>query len=162
MKNFNRFYKENKQGLFGYFLRRTGDYDLAADMMQESFEKYFKRYGGREANRSLLYTIGRNTLIDHIRRQRPHTPYDEKTHGRNQDQSRDMEQSFLVKEESRHVLAAFGKLDKHESDLLGLVVSSGLSYREIAEITGISHSNVKVKVHRARAKLRQILRKEAP
>jgi DNA-binding NarL/FixJ family response regulator len=35
------------------------------------------------------------------------------------------------------------------------VVSSGLSYREIARIAGTSEGNVKVMVHRARVKLKK-------
>jgi len=38
-----------------------------------------------------------------------------------------------------------------------LTVSSDLSYREIANILGISEANVKVKVHRARILLKELL-----
>jgi RNA polymerase sigma-70 factor (ECF subfamily) len=48
-------------------------------------------------------------------------------------------------------------LKTDERDILALTVSSQLSYREISSIVGISESNVKVKVHRARAKLRQFI-----
>jgi RNA polymerase sigma-70 factor (ECF subfamily) len=40
---------------------------------------------------------------------------------------------------------------------LALAVSGVLSYRKIASIAGISEANVKVKVHRARLKLKKIL-----
>jgi RNA polymerase sigma-70 factor (ECF subfamily) len=48
-------------------------------------------------------------------------------------------------------------LEADQRDILALTVSSQLSYREISSITGISEANVKVKIHRARAKLRQII-----
>ncbi len=153
MKKFNTFYAENKDRLFGYLLRRTGDYHLAADIMQESFTKYFEQYKNRETSLPLLFTIGRNLIYDNTRKQKPQTPYDEKKH----DHGPDQEHRLLVREESRRVLAAIQKLDKDESDILAFAVSSGLSYREIAAVTGISESNVKVKVHRSRIKLRQIL-----
>jgi DNA-directed RNA polymerase specialized sigma24 family protein len=41
-----------------------------------------------------------------------------------------------------------------------MVVSRDLSYQEIAAINGMSVSNVKVKVHRARLKLRKIFEGE--
>ena len=44
--------------------------------------------------------------------------------------------------------------------LLSLVVSSEMSYRELAKIAGISEANVKVKIHRARKKLRAFLKAE--
>lgn len=46
---------------------------------------------------------------------------------------------------------------KTERDILTLVVSSGLSYREIARIAGTSEGNVKVMVHRARVKLKKMI-----
>ena len=146
--------------MFGYLLRRSGDYDLAADMMQESFTRYFERYGDRDPSVPLLFTIGRNCFTDHARRRRADMPYDESEHGRIEEQ--DQEKAFLLREESRQVLDALQKLDKNESDLLGLAVSSGLSYQEISEMTEMSIANVKVIIHRARAKLRQILKKGAP
>ena len=54
------------------------------------------------------------------------------------------------------------RLEDDERDLLSLVVSSELSYREIGEIAGLSEANVKVKIHRARKKLRTFLGAELP
>ena len=65
---------------------------------------------------------------------------------------------MLVREEYRRVLAAMQELEQEERDILSLVVSSGLSYREIAGVAGISEANVKVKVHRARVKIRKIMK----
>jgi RNA polymerase sigma-70 factor (ECF subfamily) len=49
------------------------------------------------------------------------------------------------------------ELEPEERDALSLVVSSDLSYREIARITGTSEGNIKVRVHRARVKLKRML-----
>ena len=54
-------------------------------------------------------------------------------------------------------VAAIQELEPEEREVLSLVVSRDLSYREIARITGTSESNVKVRVHRARVKLKRIL-----
>ncbi len=154
VKNFKKFYRKNKDRLFGYLLRRTGDYSLAADIMQESFTKYLERYRDRELSVSLLFTIGRNLLYDNARKQRGNTLFEEDRH----ESSVDQEHTVLVREESRRVLVALRKLNKDDADILGLAVTSGLSYREIAGITGVSESNVKVKIHRSRLKLKKILR----
>jgi len=74
-----------------------------------------------------------------------------------QDSLYDMEHHLSVREEYRQVLAAMQQLESDERDILALTVSSGLSYRGVAEIVGISEANVKVKVHRARIKLRKIV-----
>ena len=67
----------------------------------------------------------------------------------------------MVRQEYRQVLAGMQKLNRDERDILALTLSGELSYKEIASIVGISQGNVKVKVHRARVKLREILRKRS-
>ena len=154
MNIFREFYNDNKDRLFGYLLRRTGDYHLAADISQESFTRYLERYSKREPSVSLLFTIGRNLLYDHGRRQRPTIPFDEERHR----VSTDEESAFLVREESRRILRALQQLDPEEADILSLAVSSDLSYRKIAELTGTSEASIKIKIHRTRLKLKKTLR----
>ena len=153
MKNFRKFYKRNKDRLFGYFLRMTGDYHLSADLMQDSFTRYIERYKDKDASVSLLFTIGRNLLFDNFRGKDTHKSYEEGRHGLDRDQ----EQAFLVREDYRRVLSAMQRLENVEREMLTLAVSSDLSYREIAKITGTSESNVKVKIHRSRLKLRKFI-----
>ena len=69
----------------------------------------------------------------------------------------DLEQQLLVREEYKQVMAAMQRLEETERDILALIVSSNLTYRDIAEVTGISEANVKVKVHRARVKIKKML-----
>ena len=154
VKNFRKFYKLNKDRLFGYFLRVTGDYHLSADLMQDSFTRYLERYKDEEASVSLLFTIGRNLLFDNFRRKDTHQSYEEGRHG----SSLDQEGVLLVREEYRRVLSAMQRLDNDEREMLTLAVSSNLSYREIAKIIGTSEPNVKVKIHRSRLKLKKLLR----
>ena len=52
----------------------------------------------------------------------------------------------------------FGHCFPDERDS-SLVVSSGLPYQEIARIAGTSVANVKVRVHRARVKIKKIMNK---
>ena len=153
-RNFKKFYNDNKGQFFGYLLRRSGDYHLAADTMQESFARYLERYGKRELSVSLLFTIGRNLLNDHSRKQRKVVPFEENQHKGVADE----ESAYLVREESRRVLNAMQQLSPEDADVLSLAVSSDLSYRQIAELTGTSEANIKVKIHRSRLKLKKILR----
>ena len=50
------------------------------------------------------------------------------------------------------------KLETDEREILALVLTEELKYREIASIMGINEGNVKIKVHRARLKLKEILK----
>ncbi len=157
MDKFREFYNKHRDKLFNYLMRMSGDYELARDLMQESFTRYLEHYRGKAQNISLLYTIARNAFFDNQRKRERERQI--ALNGEEEDQSRDQEQIFLVREEYRRVLSAMHHLGNTERDTLALVISGDLSYREIASITGMSEANVKVKVHRARNNLRKILYK---
>ena len=154
MRNFREFYSRHRDRLFAYLMRSTGDYHLAGDILQESFTRYLEKYGEKWQNPALLFTIARNAVVDGHRKQGRESPlYDEPEFARP-----NPETQMLVREDYRRVLAAMQELAPEDRDVLSLVVSSDLSYREIARITGNSEGNVKVRVHRARVKLRKLMK----
>jgi RNA polymerase sigma-70 factor (ECF subfamily) len=131
----------------------TGDYDLSADIMQESFARLIAKYKPEIFNSALLFKIARNALIDEKRKRSKHY-----TQELDEDSLSDNPgSSIFIRETYREVLAAMQNLHPMERDILALIVSGELTYREIAQIVGISESNVKVKIHRARIKLKSIL-----
>lgn len=154
MDECSAFYSEHKGKLFCYLMRLTGDYYLSCDIMQESFARYFKRYRDRGRNISLLYTIAKNLFRDSLRRRKK----DALLEDTQEDQAANQEERLLVSEEYRRVVKAIQKLKDDEREILSLVLSEDFSYREIAEIVKTSEANVKVKVHRARVRLKDILR----
>jgi len=137
-----------------YLIRRSGDYHLACDIMQESFIRLYEKYTADNFTPQLLYTIGRNLALDSLRKQRS-SPSSLEDNDQPVDSQEDY---FMVRDEYRRVLTAMRHLEDDERDLLALVVSSELPYRELAQITGTSEANVKVKIHRARKKLRAYLK----
>ena len=139
--------------LFAYLMRRTGDYYLSSDIMQESFTRYLGNYGDRSESASLLFKIARNALLDDQRKRNRTTILEDDT----EDKVGNPENHMMVRDEYRRVLLAMQQLGEEERDTLALVISSDMSYREIAEITRTSEQNVKVRVHRARVKLRKIV-----
>jgi RNA polymerase sigma-70 factor (ECF subfamily) len=150
---FGSFYNRYKDMLFAYLMRACGDYYLSGDIMQESFARYLDRYGNREPSAALLFKIARNALLDHRRKSNRTAPLqdDDELKGENP------EHHLMVRDEYRRMLSAMQQLEEDERDVLSLVVSSDMSYRKIAEIHRTSEQNVKVRVHRARVKLRKIL-----
>jgi RNA polymerase sigma-70 factor (ECF subfamily) len=154
-ENFKEFYAAHKARLFGYLMRLTGDYENSRDIMQESFTRYFERYTGNPFSPALLFTIARNAVLDDLRRKRPQDPLDDQLCSPG---ATDQERHMLVRDEYRRVLTAMQQLSIDERDLLCLVISGGLAYREIARMTGLSVANLKVKIHRIRLKLRELLK----
>ena len=65
----------------------------------------------------------------------------------------------MIRQEYMEVLSAIQRLDKDERDILALTLSRDLKYKDIANMVGISEGAIKVKVHRARVKLKEMLKK---
>jgi RNA polymerase sigma-70 factor (ECF subfamily) len=134
-------------------MRNTGDYHLSSDIMQESFARYLEKYSEETLSAALLYTIARSAVIDNYRKNK----HDVQLNMEPGNPQSNPERHFMVREDYRRVLAALQKLPQEERDALSLSVSSNLSYRQIAQITGTSEGNIKVRVHRARLKLKKIM-----
>lgn len=156
MKLFNQFYIEHKNSLFAYLMRMTGDYYLASDMLQESFTRLLDRYPSNAWCKALLFRVARNAMIDEKRKLRDGKRQAlTENHG-----AQDHEHDLMIRESYREVLKALQDLDPMEQDILNLKISSNLTYRDIAGIVGTSEANVKVKIHRARIKLKSVLKNE--
>lgn len=154
MDDYGHFYSENKARIFAYLLRLTGDYQLSNDLMQESFTRYLSRYGCKGNNRALLYTIARNAALDAVRKCR------EDIIRRDEEVSPvgDPEHKLIEKQGYHQLIAAIQKLNVLDRELIALLATETFSYRQIGNLLGISEANVKVKVHRARLKLKALLK----
>lgn len=140
--------------MFAYLLRLTGNYYLSSDLTQESFTRYLFRYGRSGNNGALLYTIARNAALDAMRKRR-------EEHLRGDDEvspEGDPERQLIQKQAYNRMIAAIQQLNPIDRELIALLTTERFSYREIAKLLDISETNVKVKVHRARLRLKAILK----
>lgn len=155
MTEYGSFYARYRDKVFSFLLRRSGDRELSEDLTQESFARHLKRYGGSAASPYLLYTIARNALVDHRRARKTELPLPEE--GADGDGgSSDAETLFLAREQRQRMDDALGGLPERERQLVALA-ASGMRYAQIAAALGLKEANVKVLIHRARVKLRQLM-----
>lgn len=139
--------------MFAYLLRMTGDGQLSSDLVQESFTRCLSKYGRNGNNRALLYTVARNAALDALNKRR-----EERMRGDEALSSlRDPECQLIEKESYRRMIAAIQKLNPVDRELIALLATETFSYREIGKLLNIRETNVKVKVHRARLRLKAIL-----
>ena len=153
LEQYDSFYKENKDRVFSYLLRLTGDYNLSVDIMQESFTRYFSRYRNTIKSCALLFTIARNAALDSFRKHREENcpELDKISQGGNP------ERQLIEKQEFNKMLAAISRLNLDDRELISLLSAKPISYKEIGELLNISEANVKIKIHRARMRLKEIL-----
>ena len=158
MQSYTSMFEHHKAGIFSYLMRMSGDYELSRDILQETFARFLEHYSNSKASTTLLFTIARNAMVDHWRKSRNHTLFDEEHHA----SGTSAEHTMLVKESYRKMLDALKTLPEDEREVLSLAVSSELPYSEIAVIMNLTEANVKVKVHRARQKLRELIQGGRP
>lgn len=148
-------YDRYKQPLFGFLCGRT-DRETAEDLLQISFERvirYRASYKG-PSFRAWLYTIARNALNDRQRtdgRLPLQSDTDFTRLSISEPSCHDDWEQREVRRQSRSALAA---LPGNYREVVDLAWKRGLKYAEIAEILGISETNVKVRIHRATKQLR--------
>jgi RNA polymerase sigma factor (sigma-70 family) len=153
IKKYRQFYETYKTKLFRYLMFRCGDYEVSSDIMQESFTRHYQySRNNPEFSPAYLFTIARNALVDHQRHENNYSLIQEYA----PQPSQDLEADFIVREECQVVAAGFKKLPREDREILELVVA-GLPYKQIGEILELSESNIKVRVHRARVRLRDII-----
>lgn len=153
VEKYQQFYTDYKNQLFSYLLYKSRDRDVASDIMQESFTRHFKHYGQQAViSPALLFTIARNALIDY---QRGQFKLD-KAELPPQNTFPDGESALIIKEQQKHVHDAMAQLPEQDREILSLAIG-GMAYKEIAAIYDLSIANIKVRIHRSRAKIRTLL-----
>ena len=154
---------EYKEMVYAYAYHKLGDYQQAEDITQEVFIKAYRNLAQLKwphKFRSWLYTIASNEcklwLREHSREREREVSWE--------DVPADKLNELAVRAHSDEdinltVKGAMETLRDDRQLALTLFYMSGLSVREIAYFMGISPSNVKVKLHRARKQLGERLEK---
>jgi RNA polymerase sigma factor (sigma-70 family) len=147
----------------------TGDGHDAEDVVQEAYLRALQYFGGfhGEDGRAWLLKIVRNTCCTWLQRNRapgPTTPFDEKQHGAAGADS-DPEVLFQRQEDRQFLRQALEALPLEFREVLVLRELEGLSYKQIADITGLPLGTVMSRLARARERLLKMLsqrRNEGP
>ena len=127
-------------------LRHEAD---ASDIVQSAFEKmWITRHSVDNSKcKSFLFTVAYNQMIDHIRKNKRVILQEAFTD--------DIRISNHQQHDSKKILnEALNRLNETQKSLVMLKDYEGYSYEEIGQITGLSESQVKVYLHRARLQLR--------
>ena len=155
-KAFEAQYDAYVRKIYAYVYYRTQHRETAEDLTSLVFLKALDKLGSFDASRGTfsawIYGIARNALTDHYRSARDTVDIDDVWDLRSDsDVVRDAEARERV-EKLRPYLQA---LPKDQRELLFLRLWDGLSYAEIAELTGRSEDACKMAFSRVIARLRK-------
>jgi RNA polymerase sigma-70 factor (ECF subfamily) len=133
----------------------------AEDAVQEAYLRAFRGFQGFRGGdaRKWILTIARNTCYSLLRAKQPMRDAEalDEDLGVVDLRAPDPEEALLRNDRGAAVQKAFGKLPPAFREVLVLREQEGLSYKEIAEITGMPSGTVMSRLSRARARLGQIL-----
>ena len=148
-------YRMHAHDLRRFALYLSGDSMLADDLVADAFVRAWTVRDRIETAtvRGYLFTIVRNLFLRHCQRQQRNAPLD----ARAIDGRPGPEERARGENELRIVLAALARLPELDRAAVLMRADEGLPYEDIAVALGISKAAAKVKVHRARLKLAEIL-----
>jgi RNA polymerase sigma-70 factor (ECF subfamily) len=142
--------------LYNVALQITRSRDDAMDVTQSAFVKAYEKLHTFDPSYrffSWIYRIAINEALNHARRKGPVTGLDlDSLLGPD-----DPEQASSDHETRRLLYQAVGELSPEHRTVVVLKHLEGLSYRETAEVLGISEKKVKSRLFTARQKLRALL-----
>ncbi len=148
--------------------RLLGDGDAAQDVVQETFlqvARHPRRLLGLSSCHNWLLKVARNIGISRIRRDaraRRHTEELARRTASAAEAARSAPDALEAEEIRAEVRRAIDRLNPAYREVLLLKIQEEKSYREIAEITGITVTNVGYRLHRAMKELAVRLEHLAP
>jgi RNA polymerase sigma-70 factor (ECF subfamily) len=167
--HFGKIYDEYYQRIVLYLTRIVGPND-AEDITQDVFAKInrgLREFREESKLSTWIYRIATNTAIDRLRsatykHSSKHEPINEAVDPEDQSvwptqKPTTTDQTVIRKEMSECVIEFVDNLPPDYRTVIVLSELEGLANKEIAEILGISLNNVKMRLHRARAKLKTAL-----
>ena len=155
---FQQIYHHYERRIYSFCLRFLGDADAAADAFQDVFMRVVDasdRYEGRGRFASWIFTVARRVCLDRVRAIRPTESLDDQA---TPPSTQDVAEQIAHRDELQRLLDS---LPPSHREILLLNRYHGLTYREIAEITGTSETAVKQKAYRALESLRATREKQA-
>jgi RNA polymerase sigma factor (sigma-70 family) len=147
---------DNHRAFLAFLQKRTGDRAMAEDVLQEAFAKAItsgSELRDDEAATAWFYRMLRNALVDHYRRRASRSKAQEAA-------AREIETTVEPDAESlsavcQCVAQLAGTLKPELAKAIERVDVEGASIQAYADELGITPNNARVRLHRARAALRE-------
>jgi len=152
---FERFYEQTITGLWRYVHQLVGDTDLAKDIVQTAFIRFWEHPPHREHEQNLkayLYRIATNLAYDEFRKQKRRRRLLER-----------LRRASRIKTEpssypNEPLYRALKRLSPRDRALLWLAYFEGYTYEEMASILNLKTKSLGVLLYRARKRFEQCLR----
>jgi RNA polymerase sigma factor (sigma-70 family) len=162
--SFSYIVERHKNKAYNLAFRICGNHEEAEELAQDSFLKAFrslKTFKMKSSFATWLYRIVYNTSISHVRIKKKGILSLEDFPADATDFIGTNTSEEKAEQDYRNSLVNFAlqKINEEERGLISLYYYEEMTTDEISEVTGISKSNIKVKLFRARQKMLEIIDK---
>ncbi|MET0493530.1 MAG: RNA polymerase sigma factor [Actinoplanes sp.] len=159
---FRKLYDGHRAAVHAYFTGRTGDRWLAADLMQETFLRAWRRFPelsglSDDGQRAWIFTVARNLSIDEHRQSRTRAATTAALRAEPADVTAPASTSVLAGERMAVVAATIKRLPERQRVTLTLAAAGGLTSAEIAEALEVPAGTVRYRLSLARRTLAEAL-----
>lgn len=148
--------------VFSYVLKKVQDENTADEITVNVFSKVLSKlemYDSEFQFKTWILTIAQNTIIDFWRKK----AREKKTVEIDFDEvkgyfDKSPEELIISEEDEQNILGIIATMDKNYQDIIRLRFFEEKSIKEISEETGLSVSNTKVRIMRAKKVLERLLK----
>jgi RNA polymerase sigma factor (sigma-70 family) len=152
IEEYNRAVDAYADNLYRFVLKNLKNKAMASDVVQDTFEKLWVKLedvSGLKV-KTYLFTSAYHTMIDYIRREKRYADADPLGF-------HEVHESGQYSDLGEILERAIQNLPEDQKAVVMLRDYEGYSYREIAEITQLSETQVKVYIYRARIYLKNYI-----
>ncbi|MBE3592264.1 MAG: RNA polymerase sigma factor [Thermoanaerobacter sp.] len=154
-ESFLEFYEKNFDDVYRYVYFKIGNKWDADDIVSEIFIKAYEKYKTIKSNpRSWLFSIAKNTITDHYRKNKNVTLEDDLSPFSYPDI---FENKFETEAEIDCLKKSIYSLPKEEIEIINLKYFAGMTHREISQIVKKTEDAVKMKAFRIIQKLKNLV-----
>lgn len=160
---FGEFFDLYHNKIYRYIFFKVSNKEEAKDLTSETFLRVWQHINQNKPItnlNALLYSVAKNLIIDHYRKQAQlESAPEEMLQFIPDDKSRKIVQEMDIKEDLKVITKSLIKIKEEYQEVIVLRFVEDLAINEVAEIMNISAGNVRVLQHRAFAALRKELLK---
>jgi RNA polymerase sigma-70 factor (ECF subfamily) len=150
---------EYKSPIYNLAYRMTGNLEDADDLTQETFIRayqYLWRYDTSRKFFTWLYSLALNLIRNHLRKKNKYNKSSEELSAHLLADKNPSPETELI--ETQEISVYLLRLEDESRALLIMKFYQGLTFEEIAQITGKSLSAVKMRIYRGLEKLKELLK----
>jgi RNA polymerase sigma-70 factor (ECF subfamily) len=156
--DFERLFQDTREDLFAYLVSRCRDDEQAADLFSETYLTAWQKLGSippGDHAKLWLFGVARNLILKGFRQRRVGDALVERLAG--ELRSAQTEHSQIDDHAHAVLRAGLAALPERDREILMLTAWEGLTPGAIATVMGISANVVRVRLHRARARIERRL-----